>query len=609
MRNFQKIIFGLFVIGFIGSALMHAETENRRKARYYYAAGIQAQARNSDAEAYEYFKKSYQADPSYPEAAQAYGQRRLYNDIDTLQTMTELERSLEMMRPYVDLYPEDVYEAQNYGYVAGKLRHTEDAVRVLERTYELRPESSLLLQLSDAYAQVNDLKNAVEAIDRYERQEGLNVSITTRKMSYLLADNDTLRALNEARRLIAAEPEDASFRILLGNLFDIIEQPDSALKYYKLAESIDPESGDAKLALAGYYAQIGDSTSYDTKVYELLLTEDFDVEQKTALLADYLQTLLNDNHDFSRGDHLFEVLRSQYPHEPRVLDLAARYSAAKGNFDEAVDEISYALDQDPDNATFWGQLMTYRSAGSNPEKALETYDEAIKHINPDDSFKLAYASIAQMLKKYDKAAEIYEEMITEIDSCLVVDSIMTLRNVRQDITMRDLDMLGSLFTLLGDVLHEDGNHARAYTSYENAIVFDSGNNMAKNNYAYFLSIDGGDLEKALKLSGEVMEGNEADNPTYIDTYAWINYKRGDYATARQYQEKAIELLEKATYPSPEIYEHYGDILAALGNFAEAVEAWKKAVQLQEEYKMTDEPSYQDTLKKIKETETKLKNQE
>ena len=591
----------------LSAAWVHAETEARRKARYYYSAGVQGQAVGELDKAYEYFKKAYQADPTYPEAGQAYGIRRLYNNIDSVQSMTELLASLDMMRPYVDLYPEDIYESLNYGYVAGQLGRTDDAVRILERSYSYRPESSLLLQLSDVYAQAYDLKNAVEAIDRYERQEGLNSTVTTRKLSYLLADNDTVRALQEARRLIKSDPHDASFSILLGNLFDIIEQPDSALAYYKLAESIDPESGDAKLALAGYYRQVGDSAEYDNKIYELLLTEDFDMEQKTALLAEYLQTLLRDNHDSMRGDNLFAVLRSQYPHEPRVLDLAARYSAAKGDFEEAVEEISYAIDQDPGNEIYWGQLLSYQAAGKNPEKALDVYERALQHIVPDDALKLTYASVAQMIKRYDKAEAMYREMISGIDAGLQLDSLVTIYDVRKDITARELDLLSTLFSGMGDVMHEGGNKEKSYTAFENAIELDPKNNLAKNNYAYFLTIDGGDLQKALKLSGEVLQDEEdAKNPTYIDTYAWINYKRGDFATAREYQEKAIEELEKTTFVSPELYDHYGDILAALGLYAEAVEAWKKAADLQVEYEMNDEDSYQETINKIKETEPKIK---
>lgn len=588
---------------FCGIMICHAESEARRKARYYYSAGVAEEAAGNLAQSYDYFKKAHHIDPSYAEAASAFGTRRLYNHIDTLQSLNELDYSLSLMKPYVDQYPDDVFEALNYGYVAGQLGHYEDAVKVLERSYSLHPESSnILLQLSDVYAGEYDLDNAIDAIDRYEKAEGLSSAVTTRKLSYLLANEDTVRALSEVTRLVKSNPTDVSFRILKGNLYDIIQMPDSAFVYYSQAEALDPESGMAKFALAGYYQQKGDSVMYDNKIYEVLLSEDLGLDGKADLLSQYLETLLRDNHDSARGDHLFSVLQSQYPHEPRVLDIAARYSAAKGDYADAEEQISYAIDQDPTNLTYWGQLMTYQASGDNPKSALDTYDKAKEHVTPDVAFNLVYASVAQMTEEYDRAVDVYKELIHDIDSGLKLDSLISLNDVRKDISMRDLDMLSSYFTMMGDVYNLAGQKDDSYLSYENAITLNSSNNMAKNNYAYFMAKDGGDLEKALQLSGESLSGRDSDNPTYLDTYAWINYLKGNLDIAYEYQTKALEIQGDAAYPNAELYDHYGDILIQKGMKDEALESWKKAAEIMEDRKETDDPSYNEILEKIKKSE-------
>ena len=149
---------------------------------------------------------------------------------------------------------------------------------------------------------------------------------------------------------------------LNGNLYEVIGNNDSTLAYYQQAESLSPDNGSAKIALANYYKSIGDSVAFDNKMYEALLSEDFDPVQKASILEDYLKNLLNDRSDTGRGDHLFEVLIEQYPHEPEVLDLAARYSGAKGDFAEAEEQIGYAIDLNPTNVEYWGQLMRYQLA-------------------------------------------------------------------------------------------------------------------------------------------------------------------------------------------------------------------------------------------------------
>ncbi len=237
----------LGVIFALGAALLACAAKpavttdaSRKKARYYYNAGIVEQAQGHEDRAYEYFKKAYGADPGYVEAASAYGTRRLSIGIDTLQSDAEITRSLGMMRSYIDKYPEDLYESQYYGFAAGQLDYPEEAIEILERAYTYHPETTgILIQLSDVYARQGEMDKAVESIDRYEKQEGLQPQVTTRKLSYLLADLDTLGAIREVTRLVDSDPTSAPYRILKGNVFDIIEMPDSALIYYQEAEMIE----------------------------------------------------------------------------------------------------------------------------------------------------------------------------------------------------------------------------------------------------------------------------------------------------------------------------------------------------------------------------------
>lgn len=588
----------LVVFMAMGIAYTHAETAARKKARYFYTAGADRQAVGQEGAAYEYFKKAYMADPTYAEAASAYGSRRLYVAIDTMQSVTELNRSLDMMKQYIDAYPGDLYENIFYGYVAGQLHKPEESIRVLERTYALHPESAnILLSLAETYSNTGSWRQAINALDRYEHQAGRSPQITTRKLSLMLVDKDTVGALREARLMTERDPSDVALTILRGNLYDAVAMPDSALVWYLKAEELDPESGPAKLALVAYYEENGDSIAYDKKMYEVLLTEDLDLEQKTDLVANYLQTLLRDNKDHKRGDYLFSVLQSQYPHEPRLIDLSARYNAAKGDFATARDQISYAIDRDPTNITYWGQLMTYEAADDHADLALETYERAKEHIIPDEQLRMYYVSVAQMAERYDSAANMIRSMIDEIQPGLPVDSVVSLSNLRKDITADQLDRLSELLVTLGDVYHLSGDSLGAYRTYENALILDDSNAMAKNNYAYFLATGGGDLDKALALSKSSLSGFDALNPTYLDTYAWICYLKGNYAEALEYQEKALG-DEDNPVENAELYEHLGDIKAAIGDTEGALAAWRHAVELREKLMQTEAPEYQETLRKI-----------
>ena len=71
---------------------------------------------------------------------------------------------------------------------------------------------------------------------------------------------------------------------------------------------------------------------------------------------------------------------------------------------------------------------------------------------------------------------------------------------------------------------------------------------------------------------------QPDNATYIDTYAWVLFQRGNYSLAKFYIERAVS---QSNSLSAEITEHYGDILYLTGNAEEAVSEWEKALLLKE----------------------------
>lgn len=570
-----------------------------RKARYFYLEGQRCQLDGNPSGAYACYSHALAIDPEYTEASSALGSLRLGSKLDTLQSKEEVARSLSLMRPFVDKYPEDFNESMLYAYFCYASGNYPEAIRVFQRTEKLHPsQSSTLVNLARAYMAEGEIDSAINTLSRFERIEGFEPSITIQKVSYRFAKRDTIGAINEVSNLVASNPREPNFLILKGNVFNMIQQTDSALNYFQQAETLNPDNGAAKLALADFYRQQGDSVKYDLKTYEALVSEDFDLEQKIGLLSEYLQTLLNDSSDTARGDQLFETLRSQYPHNHQVLDLSARYSAAQGNYKEAIDEIGYAISLSPSDEKMRGQMMSYLLADDKPKEAMKVYQE-VKKFNPTPirSLTILYASAAQMAHEYLEGVKGYGEIVHEIAPSLPLDTTFTLRQVPPTVSYEDIQRLSQLYTNIGDCYFNAGMKQKAYNAYENAITLEPENVLAMNNYAYFLSLEDKDLEKARELSAATIVGDGAQNPTYLDTYAWILYKAGDYEDARKYQEQAIEYASKQNQESEELYSHYGDILTSLGDNDTAIDAYKKALTLYPDEKM--EKELKDKIKKLK----------
>src|SRR5437667_2867960 len=77
------------------------------------------------------------------------------------------------------------------------------------------------------------------------------------------------------------------------------------------------------------------------------------------------------------------------------------------------------------------------------------------------------------------------------------------------------------------------------------------------------------IEKALKL--------EPKNAAYLDSLGWVLFKLDDPRRALDYVLRAVELSEA---PDATLYDHLGDIYAALNQADKAHEAWQKSLTVE-----------------------------
>ena len=103
------------------------------------------------------------------------------------------------------------------------------------------------------------------------------------------------------------------------------------------------------------------------------------------------------------------------------------------------------------------------------------------------------------------------------------------------------------------------------------------NLLCLNNYAYYLSQEGRNLEKAEEMS-HITVDVEPDNPTYLDTYAWILFQMGQYEQARIYINETLRHASE-TPQNASLYDHAGDIYFRCKDRKKALEYWKIALDL------------------------------
>lgn len=585
----MRIVIAAVVAMMAGTAVMLGgkSAENtpggdRAKARYYYVEGSVALAEGRPAEAYELIKKAAQTDPSYAEANYTYALIRMSLRNDTLSTPTEMGRSIAMMKPYIDQYPRETEEAMNYSLLVAYTGDLDEAIRVAERSDTLAGSlPSILLQLAKYYSVKQDYEKAISTLERYERIEGNDPDIALRKFELLFMKGDTARLISESDRLVRENPLSTEYLLIRGNAMEALEMPDSALTSYQRAEALDPDDGRVKLTLANFYLERGDSAAYDLKSSEAILSENIMLEEKLDMMNRYMQNIISDSTaDLRRGARLFDGLLNQYPHEPKVLDLGARYSATIGDFARARELMAYATDLEPDNPDYWTRLAHFNFEEERYAEAMEICEKAIAKLPESPrALLLVYGTACSMSEQYEKAREAYQKLLDiELPGASLTDDAETILQKAGKLPYESLISVARLFQMVGDGSFKTGDIERSTKEYDVVLALNPEDVLVLNNYAYYLAIGGGDLDKAEELSRKAV-GEQPDNPTYLDTLAWILYLKGQYAEALEIQEKALENITPEAEGTSEYWDHMGDIQFMCGLKDQAVESWKKALEV------------------------------
>lgn len=530
--------------------------DDRVKAEYIFLEAEKQRNMGRDDAFHHLLQYAHSLDPENSAIAYYLGYSRLMKS--NLSVSDSLfSSSLRMMRKHVDAHPEDKYEAMLYANGNMIANQVQEGLRVLKIQAERNPHSvEVQLSIADAYARLEDYRNAIAAYDSVQQWQGQSVQLSARKVRAYQALNDTVGAIGEMRSLLATAPRNVDYNLAMGNMMLMFGERDSALTYYDKAQQYEPENGATYLAKAQFYNAIGDSVNYDQQTYQALVSKDLDVTSKVEVLADYARHLLVAKDSSARTENLFKVLIEQHPNEPQIRMLFSDYLAAKDDMKGAAEQMDYAVNLDPTDAQAWNRLLVLNIISENYEAAIAAGDRAIE-LNPNNIELYGYIAPAYYnIKQYDKAIEVYKKALAAVDST--------------DTEHRSMFLGG-----MGDAKFSMGDTIGAFALYDQAIEIDPNNVSILNNYAYFLTLCNCDLDKAERMSAKTVQA-EPQNATFLDTYAWVFYKRKEYTMAQLYIEMAIKNERR---PSSDIYDHYGDILLAVGNKQEALKQWKKALEL------------------------------
>ena len=436
----------------------------------------------------------------------------------------------------------------------GMFGEAADEYELLTKAYPERPE--LNFYLAESYTRMGEIGKAIDTFNALENLLGMFEALSMEKYRLYMTLQQPDSALNEVKKLGEKFPTESRYPIILGDLY--LQQNDNtqALKYFQKAFEIDPESPFYPVSMANYYEKTGQSDSAKLQIKAALVNERLDINTKLRILERYIRQLLISSQDIEGANTLFETLFEQHPDESQLKLNYGQFLFALEKYDEARFQIQLVTESEPENVEAWQQLLQLAIQ-------MDDFDEAIRICNkcrdifPEDMlFSYYLGNVYYQKKEYRLALEIYEAAIPLIPN-------------------ENIPLKSSFYSIIGDTYFKMRETDKAFNAYEEALKYNDKNIIALNNYAYYLSLMNKDLSKAERMSAITIK-MEPNNPTYIDTYAWIFFKQGNIMLAKLYIEQAIS---KDRTNSAELVDHYGDILYVSGDKEKAVEQWIKAKEL------------------------------
>jgi tetratricopeptide (TPR) repeat protein len=213
------------------------------------------------------------------------------------------------------------------------------------------------------------------------------------------------------------------------------------------------------------------------------------------------------------------------------------------------------LEVSPDHAAARLQLVSYAWQAGDRDRIIELC-KAARQYNPDEMAFYYYQGIAYYREgQLDQALNAFHNGI----------GVITQQS--------DPDIVSDFYAVMGDILHQKGNDKEAFAAYDSCLVWKDDNYGCLNNYAYYLSEKGIQLDKAEQMSYRVIKA-EPKNATYLDTYAWILFKQGRYTEAKIYIDQTLQCDSDT---SAVLLEHAGDIYYFAGEKERAVDFWQQAL--------------------------------
>ena len=546
-----KIKFSIliFCLGIVMPLLAQAQSNEEldRKYDYYFHEATRLRIQKKYDASYDMLQHCLAIRPHSPSA--------LYELAQYYIVLKQNERGTATMAEAVKYAPDNYWYAQGLANLYVQQNKLDEAAELLEEMAKCFPSKiDVTYSLLQVYSRQAKFDKSIELLDKLEVRFGKNEQISMQKFAIYDQQGEDNKAMAELKSLADEFPTDYRYQVILGDAYLQKEKYQQAYDIYQQILKAEPDNAMAMYSLAAYYEQTGQTEKYDQQLNSVLLNRKVDSDTKADVMRRLIIRNESSHKDSTIVINLFDRIMEQEPDEAQLPLLYAQYLYSKDMKDKAVPVLNQVLQIEPTNTV---ARMTLLGEAVNKQD----YDWVI------DLCQTGTEANPDMLEFYYYLAVGYNQ--TQRTDSVVSVCQRALQHVTED---SESNVVSDFYAILGDAYHTKKMMPETYEAYEKALEYNSNNIMALNNYAYYLSLERRDLDRAEEMSYKTVKA-EPNNATYLDTYAWILFEKANYEQAKIYIDQALQNDDSL---SAEVLEHCGDIYFHTGDTTKAVEFWQKA---------------------------------
>lgn len=401
---------------------------------------------------------------------------------------------------------------------------------------------------------LGNYQDAINVYNRIETRLGITEEISLQKHKIYLHLKNQKMAEAELLQLIGANPGESRFYGILAEYYMSRDWKEKALELYNKILEIDPDNAYIHMTLADFYRKTGEKDKVFKELKLGFSNPNLDVDTKINILLSFytVNEIVSDLKE--EAFTLAGILIATHPDDPKVYSIYGDLLSQNKQNREARDAFLKVISLDSSRYVVWEEMLRMDLLISDYAH-LKTYGHIAVGLFPEQPLIYLLTALGNFqLKDYDEAGR--------------------LLNLGVKMVTGNNELLAQYYMHLGDTYHALGHDAESDKAYEKSLQIREDNPYVLNNYGYYLSIRGIDLEKAAGMSKRALD-IEPGNSSFQDTYGWIMFKLGRYEEALEWIGKSLQDRENA---SGEVLEHYGDVLFKLDRREEAVEYWRKALE-------------------------------